>query len=219
MLFCCCLVTKLCPSVFITLCTVVHLTSLSMGFPRQEHWIGLPFPSLGNLPDPGIKPASLTFIGGFFTTEPPGSPQNCIPPPLESLERIGFEATCEEHSGLVVHCLNHLDISPTLSTRKCSFYTHTHTHTHMKINHSFSKCINTYFVCFFYFHSPTFIYTSRFSCTIPQNLWGHVFKRLEILSIFFKKKFSLCRSLISFLFFHFSHGISGIQVASFVYNQ
>ena len=147
------------------------------------------------------------------------APKIASPTPLESLERLGFEATCEEHSGLVVHCLNHLDISPTLSTRKCSFYTHTHTHTHMKINHSFSKCINTYFVCFFYFHSPTFIYTSRFSCTILQNLWGHVFKGLEILSIFFKKKFSLCRSLISFLFFHFSHGISGIQVASFVYNQ
>ena len=41
-----------------------------MGFSRQEYWSGLPFPSPGDLPDPGIKPASLTspaFAGGFFT--------------------------------------------------------------------------------------------------------------------------------------------------------
>ena len=41
-----------------------------MGFSRQEYWSGLLFPSPGDLPDPGIKPASLTspaFAGGFFT--------------------------------------------------------------------------------------------------------------------------------------------------------
>ena len=38
--------------------TVVRPVPLSMGFPREEHWSGLPFPSLGNLPNPGIKPAS-----------------------------------------------------------------------------------------------------------------------------------------------------------------
>jgi len=42
-----------------------------MGFPRQEYWSGLPFPSL---PYPGIKPASPALVGGFFTTEPPGKP-------------------------------------------------------------------------------------------------------------------------------------------------
>ena len=36
--------------------TVAHLAPLSMGFPRQGHWSGLPFPSPGDLPDPGIKP-------------------------------------------------------------------------------------------------------------------------------------------------------------------
>ena len=35
-----------------------HQASLSMGFPRQEYWSGLPFPSPGDLPDPGIKPGS-----------------------------------------------------------------------------------------------------------------------------------------------------------------
>ena len=36
--------------------TVAYQAPLSMGFPRQEYWNGLPFPSLGNLPNPGIKP-------------------------------------------------------------------------------------------------------------------------------------------------------------------
>ena len=43
---------------------------LSLGFPRQEYWSGLPFPSPGDLPDSGIEPASLEFLalaGGFFT--------------------------------------------------------------------------------------------------------------------------------------------------------
>ena len=48
--------------------------SLSMGFPRQEYWSGLPFPSPGDRPDPGIEPASPPLAGRFFTTEPPGKP-------------------------------------------------------------------------------------------------------------------------------------------------
>ena len=43
-----------------------------MGFPRQEYCSGLPFPSPGNLPDPGIEPESPTLAGEFFTTEPLG---------------------------------------------------------------------------------------------------------------------------------------------------
>ena len=52
---------------------VAHQAPLFMGFPRQEYWNGLPFPSLGDPPDPGIKPTFPTTAGGFFTTEPPGS--------------------------------------------------------------------------------------------------------------------------------------------------
>ena len=51
---------------------------LSMGFCRQECWSGLPFPSPGDLPDPGIKPMSLVapaLAGGHFTTEPLGKPK------------------------------------------------------------------------------------------------------------------------------------------------
>ena len=43
--------------------TVTRQASLSMGFPRQESWNGLPFPPPGDLPDPGIRPASLALAG------------------------------------------------------------------------------------------------------------------------------------------------------------
>ena len=50
-----------------------------MVFPRQENWSGLPFPSPGNLPDPGIKPTSPTLADRFFTTEALGKPL-CLSP-------------------------------------------------------------------------------------------------------------------------------------------
>ena len=59
---------------FETLWTVARQVPLSMGFLRQEYWSGLPFPSPGDLPDPGIEPTSPTLAGGFFTTEPSGKP-------------------------------------------------------------------------------------------------------------------------------------------------
>ena len=61
---------------FVTLWIVAHQALLSMGFPRQEHWSGLPCPPPGDLPDPGIKPespVSPALAGRFFTTAPPGS--------------------------------------------------------------------------------------------------------------------------------------------------
>ena len=51
--------------------TVVHQAPLSMGFSRQEYWSGLPCPSPGYLPNPGVEPASFmspALAGGFFTT-------------------------------------------------------------------------------------------------------------------------------------------------------
>ena len=54
---------------------VIHQAPLSMGFPRQEHWSGLPFPLPGDLPDPGIRPTSPVVASGFSTTEPPGKRQ------------------------------------------------------------------------------------------------------------------------------------------------
>ena len=54
--------------------TVDHQAPLSLGFPRQEYWGGLPFPSPGDLLKPGIDPKCPALAGGFFTTEPPGKP-------------------------------------------------------------------------------------------------------------------------------------------------
>ena len=56
---------------FVTPWTIAHQAPLSMGFSRQEYWSGLPGPSPGDLPDPGIEPTSLVspaLAGGFFTT-------------------------------------------------------------------------------------------------------------------------------------------------------
>jgi len=50
-------VTKSC-LILITPWTIAHQAALSMGFPRQEYWNGLLFPSPGDLPDPGIEPGS-----------------------------------------------------------------------------------------------------------------------------------------------------------------
>ena len=54
---------------------------MSMGFFRQEHWSGLPFPPPGDLPDPGIEPVSLELAGRFFTAEPPVNSR--LPPKLQ----------------------------------------------------------------------------------------------------------------------------------------
>ena len=59
---------------FATPWTVAYQAPLSMVFSRQEYWSGLPFPSPGDLPQPGIKPSSPALASGFFTTEPPGKP-------------------------------------------------------------------------------------------------------------------------------------------------
>ena len=45
-----------------------------MRFPRQEYWIGLPFPPPGDLPDPGIEPMSPALQVDSLPTEPPGKP-------------------------------------------------------------------------------------------------------------------------------------------------
>ena len=63
--------------------TVAHQAPPSMGFSRQEYWSGLPFPSSGDLPDPGIEPGSPTLQADALTSEPPGKP---------GLHKSGFES-------------------------------------------------------------------------------------------------------------------------------
>ena len=58
-----------------TLCTAAYQTPLSMRFSRQGYWSGLPFPTPGDLPGPGMEPFSLMFpalAGRFFTTDTTG---------------------------------------------------------------------------------------------------------------------------------------------------
>ncbi|CAM9750100.1 unnamed protein product [Rangifer tarandus platyrhynchus] len=55
--------------------TVAHQAPLSRGFSRQEHWSGLPFPSPGDLPDPGTEPGSPALRADSSPTEPLGSPE------------------------------------------------------------------------------------------------------------------------------------------------
>ena len=59
--------------------TVAHQAPLSMGFPKQEYWSGLPHLPPADLPDPGVKPVSLmppALAGGFFTTSTTWKPQD-----------------------------------------------------------------------------------------------------------------------------------------------
>ena len=65
---------------FVTPRTVACQVPLPMGLPRQEHWRGLPLPPSEDLPDSGIKPASLTSLldwqAGYLPLEPPGKLDN-----------------------------------------------------------------------------------------------------------------------------------------------
>ena len=63
---------------FATPWTVAYQAPLSMGFPREEYWSGLPFSSLGDLLIPGIKPISPALAGRFFITELPGKPHQWV---------------------------------------------------------------------------------------------------------------------------------------------
>ena len=61
---------------FATPWTLALQTPPSVGFPRQEYWSEMPFPSPED--DPGIEPMSPALAGGFFATEPPGNPLSVI---------------------------------------------------------------------------------------------------------------------------------------------
>ena len=63
---------------FATPWIVAYQASLSMGFSRQEYWSGLPFPSPGDLPNPGIESSSPAFQADAITSEPPGKPYNTL---------------------------------------------------------------------------------------------------------------------------------------------
>ena len=59
---------------FATPWTVAYQAPPSMAFSRQEYWSGLPFPTPGDLPNPGIEPRSTALQAEALTSEPPGKP-------------------------------------------------------------------------------------------------------------------------------------------------
>ena len=75
-----------CVRLFVTPWTVAHQTSPSMEFFSQEYWSGLPFPSPGGLPNPGIEPRSPTLQADALPSEPPAISM--------LLQMVGFPCCC-----------------------------------------------------------------------------------------------------------------------------
>ena len=65
-----------CVRLFATTWTLASQAPLSIGFARQGYRSGLPFPSPGHLPNPGIKPGSSALQGDALPSEPPGKPKD-----------------------------------------------------------------------------------------------------------------------------------------------
>ena len=80
-----------CVQLFATPRTVAYQASPSMGFSRQEYWSGLPFPSPGHLPDPGIEPGSPALQAYALPSEPPGKPKKATSFPCSS---VGKASAC-----------------------------------------------------------------------------------------------------------------------------
>ena len=79
--------------------TAARQAPLSKGFSRQEHWSGEPFPSPGDLPNPGIEPRSPTLQADSLPFEPPGKPKNTGVGSLSLLQ--GIFPTWEANQGLL----------------------------------------------------------------------------------------------------------------------
>ena len=107
--------------------TVARHAPLAMGFSRQEYWSGLPFPSPGDLPDPGIEPASP--VRGFFTAEPPGHSYKLVLSPSGHRHRRGgracthvstrMESVTDYSAARLSFLLYAMKVPDSLQTRTC----------------------------------------------------------------------------------------------------
>ena len=93
-------VTKACLTILWSSWTVAHQAPLSMGFPRQEYWSVLPFPSPGDLPDPGIKSASPALQAGYLLQHHWGSPQCDVVQSLSHVQHFVTPRTAECQASL-----------------------------------------------------------------------------------------------------------------------
>ena len=96
----------------------------SMEFSRPEYWSGQPFPSPGNLPNPGIKPRSPTLQSDYLPAKPPGKPKNTGVGSLSLLQQIFL--TQEPNQGLL-----HYRQIPYQLSYQGSFCVYTNIFTHM----------------------------------------------------------------------------------------
>ena len=90
------LVTHLCQvwHDFVTPWTVACQAPQFIAFSRQEYWSGLPFPSPGDFPNPGIGPGSLALQAGSLPSEPPGKPYGRWAPPNYKLVGNDTSGNC-----------------------------------------------------------------------------------------------------------------------------
>ena len=95
---CCCLVIL---NSFVTPWTVAHQAPLSMGFPRQEYWNGLPFPFPGDLLNPGIEVRSPTLWADSLPLDPPEKSKNAGVGSLSPLQGIFLT---QESNWSLLHC-------------------------------------------------------------------------------------------------------------------
>ena len=137
----CCVLSHV--QLFLTPWTVAHLAPLSMGFSRQEYWSRFPFPPPGDLPDPGIEPASLAspaLTGRFLTTSTTWEAQvEVLLRKKNSATRLNLDLQLQHQlfpeSPVCQLALQILDLS-TSTTARASFltlwltHTHAHAHTH-----------------------------------------------------------------------------------------
>ena len=94
-----------CVRLFATLWTVVRQAPLSMGFSRQTYWCGLPYPTAGDFPHPGIKPVSLissALAGSFFITN------TTWEAPLDANDACIYIISLDDPPELKIHGSNHL---------------------------------------------------------------------------------------------------------------
>ena len=109
--------------------TVARKPPLSMGFPRQEYWSGLPFPFPEDLPNPGIKPGSPALQVDSLPLEPPGKPIGKVLSSLVPLEPAMFPSSTRQKGCAPFH--QHIPQFP---------YTKNETKQNLFKNH----CLNVY---------------------------------------------------------------------------
>ena len=104
-----CLITSVLSDSFLTLWTIAHQAPLSMGFSRQEYWSGLPIPSPGDLPNPGMEPVSPVTSAlqtDSLPAEPLGKPQTRVSVQFSSVAQLCptlFDTMNCSMPGLPVH--------------------------------------------------------------------------------------------------------------------